>query len=246
MPESPKRPGYTFRGWYRTFPGFHSSHEEKQTELTSTTIWDWNRDLTFTARWTPQKCTITWDGNGGKWQSLTEQTETNVNYGVVLGSLASFTNIPTRIGYTFLGWFTHPTQGIQVNKYTNLEAQKFGSQYKRTYYAHWELTQYTITFDEGYDQRISQVTQVYGYTLRVPELTRFGYTFVRWNPNVPSTTPAQDTTYTAIWTPNTHKVTFNANGGTGGWSRTMNYGAAIAPPNVTRTGYTFKGWDQEI
>ena len=41
-------------------------------------------------------------------------------------------------------------------------------------------------------------------------------------------------------------VAFDANGGEGGWSRLMDYGAALSAPTVTRTGYTFVGWLPEV
>lgn len=51
-----------------------------------------------------------------------------------------------------------------------------------------------------------------------------------------------DTTLYAKWVVKKHMVTFNANGGGGGWTKEMEYGATITPPTVTRDGYTFKGW----
>ena len=41
-------------------------------------------------------------------------------------------------------------------------------------------------------------------------------------------------------------VTFDANGGEGGWSRRMECGAVIVAPTVTRAGYTFKGWSPDV
>ena len=43
-----------------------------------------------------------------------------------------------------------------------------------------------------------------------------------------------------------HKVTFDANGGEGGWSGMLYEGSAIMAPTVTWTGYTFKGWKPEV
>ena len=80
---------------------------------------------------------------------------------------------------------------------------------------------------------------------------RAGYTFGGWytGPNgtgrcvtAQSLVEAGDNGLYAYWVANTYTVTFDANGGTGGWSSNMVYGAAIIAPIVTRAGYTFWGW----
>ena len=43
-----------------------------------------------------------------------------------------------------------------------------------------------------------------------------------------------------------YMVEFDANGGEGGWSSNMVYGAAIVAPTVTRDGYTFAGWNPAV
>ena len=53
-------------------------------------------------------------------------------------------------------------------------------------------------------------------------------------------------TYQLSFFNNTHKITWNANGGVGGTTTTGTYGKAIAAPTVTRVGYTFAGWDKAI
>ena len=49
-------------------------------------------------------------------------------------------------------------------------------------------------------------------------------------------------TFVAQWTANKYTVTFDPNGGTGGWSRQMDYGTEIAAPTPTREGYVFNYW----
>ena len=81
-----------------------------------------------------------------------------------------------------------------------------------------------------------------GSPIVVPIVTRTGYTFVSWSPSVDASVPSHDVTYSAQWIPNKYNVTFDANVGTGGWSRSLDYDSAMVAPTVTRTGYTFKGW----
>ena len=61
--------------------------------------------------------------------------------------------------------------------------------------------------------------------------------------------PADVTELTVQWTAPTYAVTLNTNGGTinNGNVTGYTYGVgATLPTDVTRTGYTFKGWDKEI
>ena len=138
--EDVKRPGHGFHGWYRTFPGFHSSSAEKQTQITSDTTWNWERDLTFTARWEPQDCTITWDGNGGTWDQTKQRTVPEIPYGTIAGSMDEFNKeLPTLSEHDFLGWFTHPKHGNQISEYSQVDGN-------RTYYAHWRIIRHRVRF----------------------------------------------------------------------------------------------------
>ena len=46
--------------------------------------------------------------------------------------------------------------------------------------------------------------------------------------------------------PTTVTVTFDANGGKGGWSKSLEVGAKLTVPTVTRTGCKFAGWDKAV
>ena len=52
---TPKRPGYTFDGWFKTAEGFWTPAAEQphngQLQITEDTVWNWNRDMTFEAAW---------------------------------------------------------------------------------------------------------------------------------------------------------------------------------------------------
>ena len=73
-------------------------------------------------------------------------------------------------------------------------------------------------------------------------MTWTGHTFVSWEPAVDATVPASNVTYVAQWTTNTYTVTFDANGGAGGWIEDLDYGSAIDAPEVMWTGHAFAGW----
>ena len=79
--------------------------------------------------------------------------------------------------------------------------------------------------------------------------TRTGYTFAGWWTSASggtqisaSTTVSGDVIYYAHWTINQYMVMFDANGGSGGWTMSLDYGTAIIVPEVFRLGCTFEGW----
>lgn len=92
-------------------------------------------------------------------------------------------------------------------------------------------------------------------TLSNAKPTKTGYTFKGWGTSSTATTVAYapSASYTkdaklnlyAIWTANTYKITYNANGGSGAPSaQTKTYGKelTLSSTEPKRTGYTFLGW----
>ena len=106
-----KRPGYDFLGWFRRCCG-------KWVKVEQNDIWEWNHDRTFEAHWIAISCTIKWDINYKTTDKSYVPIEDNLDYGSVLGNVDTIYLTPTRERYDFLGWFTHPTNGFQVNEYT--------------------------------------------------------------------------------------------------------------------------------
>ncbi len=184
-------------------------------------------DTTYTAQWQVNQYTATFNANGG----TVGTASVSRNYGQTIGTLPT----PTRTGYTFAGWWTAASGGTQISASTTVSGNV-------TYYAHWTVNQYTVTFNANGGTGGTTKRQNYGTSLTAPTVTRTGYTLTGWSPSVPSTMPAGNTTYTAQWQINQYTVTFNANGGTGGKSGKQNYGSAIVAPTVTREWFNFTGW----
>jgi uncharacterized repeat protein (TIGR02543 family) len=137
-----------------------------------------------------------------------------------------------------------------------------------TLYAKWTLTQYTVTYNANGATGGSVPVDSNTYTMAgsVPilgntgTLVRTGYSFIGWGLSSTDTVNqyVSGNTYTvgtnniafwARWSPNTYKVTFDANGGTGSPSKAEdNYTTAgTAVPLATRgtlekAGYNFAGW----
>ncbi|MEI6579809.1 MAG: InlB B-repeat-containing protein, partial [Eubacteriales bacterium] len=52
--------------------------------------------------------------------------------------------------------------------------------------------------------------------------------------------------YKALWEANSYRITFDANGGTGGEVQTVDYRTVPIAPVVTRASYIFSGWSPTI
>ncbi len=103
-----------------------------------------------------------------------------------------------------------------------------------------------VVFDANGGEGGSSNVICRGDRIIAPTVSRSGYTFKNWSPEVAETVPAEDVTYTAQWEVNKYTMCFDANGGDGGTVVTLDYGTPIIAPEVTRDGYIFKGWAPNI
>ena len=208
------RMGYTFTGWEPQIP-----------EAMGKTA------LTFTAQWTANTYTITFDANGGSCTTASK----SVTYASTYGDLP----VPTREGYGFDGWFTAQNDGTKVtgNDTVTITADQ-------TLYAHWKPGAYTITFETDGGSAIDPITQDYGAKITAPAApTKTGYTFNGWNPAIPETMPARNVTVKAKWTANQYTITFETDGGSACADITVTFGQTYGTlPTPEKAGYTFAGW----
>ena len=80
----------------------------------------------------------------------------------------------------------------------------------KTLLAHWDINQYTITFDTAGGNTINPITQDYGTAITAPaDPTKTGYTFSAWDTPIPSTMPAEDMTITAIWSLDIYNIDYD-------------------------------------
>lgn len=211
--------GYDFDGWNYNIP---------------TTMPAYN--MTISALWKPTeyKITINYDGGAlpeGKTNPSTYTIETE-----------TFTlEKPVKTGYTFAGWHTgkavDPDGIITKGTYDDIN-----------YTATWKVNQYTITFDTDGGSSVAAITQDYKSAITAPaNPTKAHYKFVRWEPAIPTTMPAEDITLTAQWEGIPHAITFDTDGGTPIDKMTVKYGENITKPaNPVKIGYSFLGWDKQI
>ena len=185
---------------------------------------------------------LIFNANGG---SVTEAERTAYS-GASIGELP----IPTRNGYTFVGWYTALSGGTQVTAQSS-----FISSGSVTVYALWTANPCTVSYNgNGGTPGAASKTVYYESTYgSLATATRTGYTFAGWYTDASGGTKVESTTSVtttsnhtlyAHWTANSYTVSFNGNGGTPGTaSKTVYYdGTYGSLATATRTGYTFAGW----
>ena len=119
---NPTRTGYTFAGWIGT------ELDEASTSVSITT--GSHDDRTYTATWTINQYTISFETNGG---SIISSITGDYNSAVSDPEAG-----PEKTGYTFVGWFADPELTIPY-VFTTIPAEDI------TVYAKWEVTNYNLT-----------------------------------------------------------------------------------------------------
>lgn len=221
--------------------------------------------VTFTVT-VNQDYTLTYDANGGTGAPAAQtQNSTEKSQAFTVSS-----TVPTRDGYTFLGW-----SDTEDGNVTYLAEDTITLSYtspSKTIYAIWQAEQkYTVTYTDGVAGEAVFDDQVYsdlpsGTKTPAFEGTpeREGYVFKGWKPEVAGTV-TENATYTAVWgedknnngiaddEEDKYSVTytdgvedeevFADQVTTGLLSGTKTPEFAGTP---AREGYTFKGWSPEV
>ena len=216
----PTRTGYKFSGW----------KDQNNESVTAETICKEN--LTLTAQWSAKTYTLTYDNTGGS-----GCTSKDAKYDSAWGTLCT----PTKTGHNFSHWTDD--NGNTVTAATICKGNK-------TVTANWTRKPYVLSYNDngGSGCAGTTITKLYQDpwgTLCTP--TKTGYTFSKWkngSTEVTSSSKAtENITVTASWTPNTYRISFNNNGGSGCTSQTAKYNSAwgtLCTP--TKAGHTFTGW----
>ena len=236
---NPTKPGYTFTGWSVT-----GLSDEKNTTVIIPKGSTGAR--TYTANWTLDTYNISYNLNGGT-------AANQASYFVESGPITL--NNPTKPGYTFTGWSGTDLTG---ENNTTVTISK-GSTGNREYTAHWTQDTYEITYhlNDGEAPNSQNPTSytVESEAIELNNPTKPGYTFTGWNGTgingrdlkyviIPNGSTG-NREYAADWTPEIYVVTLNTNGGkiNSGNVTDYTYGqGATLPTDVTKSGYTFKGW----
>lgn len=171
-----EREGYTLLGWdvnksldvpkYK--PGETYTFKKSDFGYDGQSNW-----LPMYAIWKENDYTITYDANGGDNAPAMQIKKKNV-------SATISEDVPTRAGYTFLGWDTKANS----DKATINPGDKYKENASITLYAVWEAKQYKVTYNiDGNTNKVAAESVDYdggvSATNYVPK--KEGYTFVGWS-----------------------------------------------------------------
>lgn len=239
------REGYTFLGWFDAVEGGN--------KLTKLTV---DKDVTVYAQWKADVLevvshTITFDTQGGS--EIKAITSNDGSFVKLTGDSL----VPTKDGYTFLGWFDAAENGNAVDSVTVDKDV--------TVYAQWGKAvpkQYAIAFDYC-TGAISMTKYETGVKVEFPAETptREGYKFKGWfdaktdgTAYTEYTVADKDVTFYAQYEKNAETpvakdviLTFDTQGGSKVSNMVGKEGVTVILPNTTSTvptkdGYSFVGW----
>ncbi len=253
------REGYTFQGWAITA----GKGAEVKFAPTASFPWTWEKEETnLYAVWTPNKYTVTFDGNGGTVAGKTEYSVTK-KYGENAPAFADGKVL--REGAEFLGWSAD--SNATVATYGPRDSIRWTFAEDTTLYAVWDVYDLTFRYKDSGTGNLTTLELPYGTEVTVVpnggsfgngeaanytkvlnqddylmNPGRSGYTFLGW------TYDATTHTFTAQWEAITYTVTFDANGGEGTMDpQTFQAGVtkALSKNAFTKDEAVFVGWSTE-
>ena len=142
---------------------------------------------------------------------------------------------PTKIGYTFDGWYLDNTLYDFSNTIDSDIVLK----------AKWIVNKYvlTIKYNDGITPDLVQEVE-YGTKVNVNTPNRTGYEFDKWDREIPETMPANDLILNATWKVSCFTISFDTDGGTKIESIKQEFDSPIDINNIpVKEGYTFLGWE---
>ena len=198
------------------------------------------------AKYTPIDYSITFNLGGG---NLAETPVSKYNIETADITLP----IPSRTGYTFVGWFDNDQLSGEA-----IDCIPLGSHDDKVFYAKWQTIDYAITYDLNDANSVSPATNSTSnpatYTIEdavvFEDPTRVGYKFTGWSISNINVGTYGEKTITANWQiinyditydlNDSNSVSFATNNGTNHSTYTIEENVTFAVP--TRAGYEFAGW----
>lgn len=171
--KDPTRKGYTFAGWYS---------DSKCTKEVTKIAKGSTGNKTLYAKWTANKYTIKFNGNGSTGGSVAAMKSCKYNKKYTLRA-----NSFKKTGYIFAGWNTKKdgsgTAYADKSAVQGLSAKQNGT---ATLYAQWEPIKYSVRFmgngaTDGSMSKLSSCAYDSVYKLPANKFTRTGYKFAGWN-----------------------------------------------------------------
>ncbi len=175
----PERIGYYFDGWFSEKNG-----GVKYTNSNGVCLNPWSDldDIILYAHWRPRPFTLYFNTNGGDELSPKMQT--------VFWDSHYTLPVPTRQGYTFLGWYLSSTGGVQLTDNQGHSLRVWQMLNMPTIYAHWQENDYRLCL---YSIHLDEVTYVTDYSVYHP--LGLGYYTLPYD-DIFSYEPPEEMTYT--------------------------------------------------
>ena len=238
---TPMRSGYTFVGWYTAnykdsplnyysdnnsdlnsvygydayslyshYVNYGKNEGRRVAEYISSDTYTTAGNITIYAGWLANKYTISYDNNGGS--GCGSKT---VIYNSSLGTLCT----PTRVGYTFVGWYTANYKDSPLNYYSDNNSD-LNSVYG---YDAYSLYSHYVNYGKNEGRRVAEYISSDTYTT------------------------SDNITIYAGWLANKYTISYNANGGSNAPDSTIYIYNPSGSTNLsssipTRSGYNFLGW----
>lgn len=215
MPNVPERTGFTFSGWFIDNESFNNEFQPNLVEENSN-----NKVITLYAKWSRNSYFIRINCDC---DSPIDPLEITFDSQVQLPT-------PIKEGHAFVSWDKEvplymPAMDLQFN-------------------AVWKVNSYSISFDTGGGSLIDPVNLPYNSPINIQIPYRVGYTFIGWDPTIPTRMPAQNLLLKANWSLVYYRISYELNGGVNNPNNptTYNYNTTIFFYQPTKSGYTFDGW----
>ena len=207
--------------------------------------------------------TVVFEFRGGTIETAglgAERTYTSVADG---GTVDISMYVPTRLGYTFTGWFESDDNGETLAVAPVDNDTVYTSDTKL--YAGWRANRYTVSYHDKdtVDLLPDPQTFMYGVpgSITEQELTRNGYSFAGWSLSedaaqvdylpgqevlsLASENGAEIKLY-AVWAANNYKIVYDGNGGSNAPGQQTGIAfdeeVALSSDTPDRSGYRFLGW----
>ena len=251
LPSAGTRNGFNFSGWYAAADGSGTSISNGYAPTT---------DVTLYAKWTAVQYNITYNRGSiagvavpstGQLTTFPANSTSTISTLINLDSTIDTSTVVSPTTYIFTGWKEGGTNAVY----------KGGDAYRMpaadvTFTAQW-VAVYTVSYilNGGAGAVPADLTRIDNYQESLTNVvpTRLGFNFSKWvdqkGLDVTSNFTVNADRYLlyAVWTPITYKVTYLANGGSGGPSGTTdgNYGASVTLDSTIPTrssAFKFVGW----
>ncbi len=243
----PEKAKYRFLGWY-------TKKEGGNRIIASSTVAD-NKEHTLYAHWLKKEYKITFNPNGGTFQTEKYKTDEEGKYYKIVGYQEKYGDLPkenddiTNTGYTLDGWFVGYGNSEQITEDTDVTITA-----NQILYAHWRGVSKTVTLNPvGGTVSSETVTVTYAGKYMLPTPEKEGNSFLGWFTEETGGTQVRtgdearlltDITLYAHWKALTYYAFYNANGGElKEQGKNVTFGQAYGTlPTPTREGYGFGGW----